>query len=65
MSNLLYVLAAVAGSVLGSLVLWYRNRKPKSVRAGIDEFHRGLQALAPDGGAAPPRSGRRQRQRAS
>ncbi len=48
MSNLLYLLIAVALSVLGWLVLWYRHRKPRSVEAGITEFNRELRALAPD-----------------
>lgn len=48
MSNLLYLLIAVALSVLGWLVLWYRHRKPRSVEAGITEFSRELRALAPD-----------------
>ncbi|MDQ3573437.1 MAG: hypothetical protein M3378_04755 [Actinomycetota bacterium] len=49
MSNLLYLLIPLAGSVVGSLVLWARNRKPTSVESGIDEFQRGLRALAPGG----------------
>ena len=49
MANLVYLLLALAGSVLGSLVLWLRNRKPTSVESGIAEFNRGLQALSPEG----------------
>ena len=48
MSNLLYVVAAVAVSVVASLVLWYHHRKPRSLEHGVDEFQRELRALAPD-----------------
>lgn len=47
MSNLLYLLVAVALSVVGSLILWLRHRKPRSLESGIDEFTRELRALAP------------------
>jgi len=48
MSVLAYVLGAiiVAGVVIA--VLWYREQKPSSLEDGIDEFHRELEALAPD-----------------
>ena len=48
MTTLAYVLGAllVAGAVIG--VLWYREQKPSSLEDGIDEFHRELEALAPD-----------------
>ncbi|HEX4979181.1 MAG TPA: hypothetical protein VFV35_03870 [Acidimicrobiales bacterium] len=49
MSALLYLGVAFALSVLGILLLWYRNRKPRSLESGIDEFRQGLQALKPDG----------------
>ena len=48
MSNLLYVAVAVAVSVLGSLILWYYHRKPRSLEYGVDEFQRELRALAPE-----------------
>jgi hypothetical protein len=49
-TNLLYVGIAVAISTLAILVLWYRNRKPRSLESGIEEFQRELRALAPDRG---------------
>lgn len=48
MSNLLYVLVAVALSIIGSLAVWYHHRKPRSLEHGVDEFQRELRALAPD-----------------
>ncbi len=48
MSNLIYLLLAVAFSIIGSLILWYRHRRPRSMEAGIDEFNRELRALAPE-----------------
>ena len=59
MSNLLYLVVALGGSVVGSLVLWARHRKPTSMESGIDEFNRGLQALAPSGDKVPDRRRRR------
>lgn len=50
MTNLLYVGIAVAISAVAILVLWYRNRKPRSLESGIEEFQRELRALAPDRG---------------
>jgi hypothetical protein len=53
-SNLVYLLLAVTFSLLGSLLVWYRHRQPRSDEYGIHEFRRELQALAPDHSAAPP-----------
>jgi hypothetical protein len=47
-SNLLYLGIAVAVSVIGCLILYYRNRKPTSISHGIEEFQRELKAIAPD-----------------
>jgi hypothetical protein len=47
-SVLLYLFVAVAISAAGSLVLWMRARQPTSMDAGIDQFRRELQALAPE-----------------
>ncbi|HUP69801.1 MAG TPA: hypothetical protein VM142_08295 [Acidimicrobiales bacterium] len=57
MSNLVYLLLAVTFSLLGSLVVWYRHRQPRSLEYAIDEFQRELQALAPEHsgpGPTPP-----------
>ena len=48
MSNLLYLIIAVALSLIGSLVLWLRNRQPRSLDSGIKQFSQGLRALAPE-----------------
>jgi hypothetical protein len=47
-SNLLYLLLAVVLSIVGSLVLWARNRQPRSIESGIEQFSRELRALAPE-----------------
>ena len=47
MSSLAYLAIAILLSILGSLLLWYRHRRPKSLESGIDEFSRELKALAP------------------
>ena len=48
MSNLLYLLAVIGLSVLGTTILWYRHRKPRSLESGIHEFNRELRALSPE-----------------
>ena len=48
MENLLYLAAVVVVSIVGGLVVFLRNRKPTSMEAGIDAFHRELKALAPE-----------------
>jgi hypothetical protein len=48
MSGLAFLLIAVVLSVLGTLVLWMRNRGPSSVDHGVEEFRREMNALSPD-----------------
>ncbi|MBV8159430.1 MAG: hypothetical protein JO265_00755 [Acidimicrobiia bacterium] len=48
MTNLVYLGIAVVLSALGSLVLWMRHRKPRSMEAHMQRFARELEALAPD-----------------
>lgn len=57
MSSLAFLAVAVALSLLGSLILWIRHRRPRSLEAGIDEFSRELKALAPDRKPGEKRSG--------
>jgi hypothetical protein len=62
MSGLAFLLIALALSILGSLILWARARKPGSLDHGIDSFTREMQALAPQpdqGASGRPRSSRR------
>ncbi|MDQ2728371.1 MAG: hypothetical protein M3Y91_11035 [Actinomycetota bacterium] len=56
-SNLLYLIVALAVAVIGALVVVLRHRKPKSVEANVASFHRGLRALAPDQPSGPSGSG--------
>lgn len=48
MSNLVYLFLAIALSVVGTLILLYRQRKPSSMESTIEEFNRELRALSPD-----------------
>ena len=48
MSNLLYLALALALSVIGISVLWFRTRRPRSMTAHIEEFARELDALSPE-----------------
>ena len=60
MSGLVFLVAALAFSVVGSLVLWLLHRKPGSLEQGIDDFSREMQALSPE---HPPAPGRRSERR--
>ncbi|MHB1913151.1 MAG: hypothetical protein ACYCTI_14005 [Acidimicrobiales bacterium] len=57
MINLLYVGLAVAVTGLGSLIVVLRNRRPRSLQSGVEEFARELRALAPE--PPPPARSRR------
>lgn len=48
MINLLYVGLALAVTLMVSLVVVLRNRRPRSLQSGVEEFARELRALAPD-----------------
>jgi hypothetical protein len=55
MGAVAFLMIAVVISVVGSTVLYLRNRTPSSLEGGIDEFRREMQALAPRDEQAPPR----------
>ena len=48
MSNLLYLVAVILVSIVVSVIIVVKNRKPTSMEAGIEAFNRELRALAPD-----------------
>jgi hypothetical protein len=54
MSALVFLGAAVALSVLGSLVISFRNRTSKSQGDGVSDFSALMRALAPDDDGPPP-----------
>jgi hypothetical protein len=56
MENLFYLVAVIAVSVIVSVIIVVRSRKPTSMEAGIEAFNRELRALAPD--KRPPMNGR-------
>ena len=47
MSGLVFLLIAIAISVVGSMVLYARHRAPTSMEHGVTEFQREMKALAP------------------
>lgn len=49
-----YLLAAVAFSVIGTLIVVVRNRRPTGMEHSIGEFEKGMQAIAPED-RKPPR----------
>lgn len=58
MNSLLFLLAFLLLTLAGGLVLWLRERGPRSMEAHIREFERELQALSPEtplGPQPPPR----------
>ena len=55
MNPIVFLLIAVVISVVGSLVLYLRSRTPSSLDAGIDNFRREMQALAPRDEVTPQR----------
>ena len=62
MSGLAFLLIALAISVVGSLLLWARTRRPGSVDSGIDAFRREMRALSPHRGQGRvPEDGRGRR----
>ncbi|CAN5670373.1 MAG: hypothetical protein M3535_01395 [Actinomycetota bacterium] len=48
MSGLIFLVAALAVSLIGSVVLWLYHRQPTSIYQGIDDFSREMRALAPE-----------------
>ena len=47
MSNLLFLVAAVAVAAIGIAVMWARSRSPRSVDSGVEGFNRQMEALSP------------------
>jgi hypothetical protein len=43
-----FLLFAVVASAVGIAVILLRNRRPSSIEHSIEEFERGLRALAPE-----------------
>ncbi|MFP3901935.1 MAG: hypothetical protein ACLFXM_13860 [Acidimicrobiia bacterium] len=55
MGALLFLLIAAVIALVGTAVLYLRNRPPSSLEEGIDAFRREMQALAPRDGTPQPR----------
>ena len=62
MSNAAFLLIAIGLSVVGSVLIWLLNRKPKTFMSSIDDFSREMKALGHDAG---PASGGRRRLRST
>jgi hypothetical protein len=57
MTGILFLVGAIALSVVGSIALWLRTRPPTSFESGIDEFARRRAALSPGDAGSRRRSG--------
>jgi hypothetical protein len=44
-SQLVYLVAAIGVSVIGSLIVYYRHGRPRSIEDGVQQFSKGLDAL--------------------
>jgi hypothetical protein len=59
MGNLIFLVGAIALSVVGSVLLWLRHREPTSFMSSIDDFSREMTALSgerPTGEQVPGRA---------
>ena len=63
MSGLIFLVAALAVSVVGSIALWLHHRQPTSLYQGIEDFSREMDALAPEHPLPPSASPRRRERR--
>lgn len=45
-SSVAFLVVAVGASIVGSMLIWLRHRKPTTFMSSIDEFQREMQALA-------------------
>ncbi len=61
MNALLFLSVAIGISLLGTLIILWRNRRPTGIESGIDEFSREMRALAPESRRYPPGRGREDR----
>jgi hypothetical protein len=43
-----FLLFAIVASAIGIVIVLLRNRRPSTMEHSIEEFERGLRALAPD-----------------
>ena len=59
MSAIVFLVAFLVVSLLGALVLWLRDRGPRSMEAHMKAFERELHALSPDAPIEQPRKQRR------
>jgi hypothetical protein len=50
-----FLLFAIFASAVGVAVILLRNRRPSSMEHSIEEFERGLRALAPEPSTRPRR----------
>jgi hypothetical protein len=56
LGNLIFLVGAIGASIVGSVLLWLRYRRPMSFMSSIDDFQAEMTALSaerPPGGKAP------------
>lgn len=57
MSGMVFLVGAIALSIVGSVALWLRTRPPTSFESGIDDFARQRAALSRDAATRTRRRG--------
>jgi hypothetical protein len=63
MSGVSFLLLGIGLSFVGSLIVWWRSRKPTSWDSGITEFSRNMHALGQTRPESTDSTGRRSRRR--
>lgn len=58
MSAAVFLVGFLVLSAIGALVVWLRERRPRSWDSGMDEFSRTLRALSPENPIDPTPPGR-------
>jgi hypothetical protein len=60
-SGVAFLLIAVGLSLVGTIIVWLRTRKPTSWDSGISEFSKNMDALSHTKPTSTDQSGRRER----
>ena len=65
MGNLIFLVGAITLSIVGSVLLWLRYRKPTSFMSSIDDFQAEMTALSADRPVSGPMAAERLREQST